>query len=84
MALNILNVFEPPGTDGEEPEECFDGAASRTALVLHQEFKEDFLVGMPDEGGTIPGSRIRSWISERVVRVGGKVVGHVPRGTRAV
>ncbi|MDP9484728.1 MAG: hypothetical protein M3Q49_02860 [Actinomycetota bacterium] len=84
FALNILNRFETPGTDGEEPEACFDGVASRTAMVLHQEFKEDFLAGMPEEGGTIPGSEIRAWISERVVRVGGKVVGYVPRGARAV
>ncbi len=60
LALNILNLFEPPGTDGEEPEACFDGEASRTALVLHQEFKEDFLAGLPDGGGTIPGSEIRA------------------------
>ncbi|MDP9481343.1 MAG: hypothetical protein M3R38_37710 [Actinomycetota bacterium] len=84
LALNILNLFEPPGTDGHEPVRCFDGEASRTAHELHQEFKARFLAGMPWEGGRISGTEIRAWISEHVVRVGGKVVGYVPRGAKAV
>lgn len=80
LALNILNLFEPPGTDGQQPERCFDGECSRTAQVLHQAFKRDFIAPMPWTGGTIPGVEIRSWISGRVVRVGGKVVGYVGEG----
>lgn len=87
LALNILNLFEPPGADGQEPVGCWDGEASRTAHALHQAFKEDFLAKMPAEGGMIRGTEIRAWISERVVRDGGEagtVVGYVPRGARAV
>lgn len=31
----------------------------------HQDFKWSFISRMPDEGGTIPGHVIRSWITER-------------------
>lgn len=84
LALNILNLFEPVGADGQEPVVCWDGQASQTAHALHQRFKADFLVGMPWEGGTISGANIRAWISERVVRADGVVIGYSPRGARAV
>lgn len=31
----------------------------------HQDFKRDFICGLPDEGGTIPGNAIAAWIQER-------------------
>ena len=84
LALNILNLFEPPGSDGQGSVKCFDGEASRTAYELHKDFKARFLAGMPWEGGRILGTEIRAWISERVVRAGGIVVGYVTEGARAV
>lgn len=47
LALNILIAFEVPSFD---------------ATMLHQEFKREFLAGMPREGGTIAPERIREWI----------------------
>lgn len=79
LALNILNAFIPPGSDSQRPVRCFEGEASKTAAALHQCFKEEFLAGLPAEGGTIPGEVIRAWIEARIVRVSGEIVGHVPQ-----
>lgn len=70
LALNILNAFVPPGTDGVEPWEINSvgnkrGICSATAGRLHQDFKRDFIAGMPREGGTIPAQEIRDWIERQ-------------------
>lgn len=80
LALNILNLFEPPGSDGEEEVLCFRGQASRVAYELHQAFKEDFIACLPWEGDVIPGWEIRAWISARVLRAGGRSVAFGRRG----
>ena len=65
LALNILNAFIPPGTEGEDPVECHQGKCSATAARLHQEFKWEFLASMPREGGTIPAEKILNFIYAR-------------------
>jgi hypothetical protein len=62
LALNILNAFVPPGTDGHDPVRCHRGFASQTAADLHQAFKRDFIAGMDPAGGTIRADMIRDWI----------------------
>lgn len=35
------------------------------ALTLHQDFKREFVVRLPEAGGTISGASIREWISSK-------------------
>jgi hypothetical protein len=63
LALNILNAFAPPKSDGEEPVECFKGVCSATAMRLHQDFKWTFIAPMPRVGGTIKAETIRNWLA---------------------
>lgn len=65
LALNILNAFIPPGSDNEPPCHCFQGESSFTAQRLHQDFKRDFLVDMPLEGGVITVAEIYAWLVEK-------------------
>jgi hypothetical protein len=65
LALNILNAFIPPGHDGSVPLACHEGECSRTALLFHQEFKNQFLVSMPREGGVITAQQITDFITEQ-------------------
>lgn len=65
LALNVLNLFAPPGADGLRPVRCYRHAASRTAWQLHQLFKWKFIGPLPEEGGVIPGTLIRAWIAEQ-------------------
>jgi hypothetical protein len=62
LALNILNAFVPPGTDGEEPVECYKSVCSGTAARLHQQFKSDYIAMMPKTGGVILASQIKGWL----------------------
>jgi len=48
LALNILNLYVKP------PE----------AFRLHQQFKEKFIVGMPNDGGVLKADKVREWIKE--------------------
>lgn len=63
LALNVLNLFVPPGADGLPPVRCYRHSASRTAWQLHQPFKWKFIGPLPEEGGVIPGALIRAWIA---------------------
>ena len=65
LALNVLNLFVPPGTDGLPPVQCYRHTASRTAWQLHQSFKWEFIGPLPEEGGLLPGTLIRAWIAEQ-------------------
>lgn len=65
LALNILNAFAPPGSDGQPAVKCFEGFSSYTASMLHQEFKNHFLVGLPEKGGTITADDIKEWIDDQ-------------------
>lgn len=49
LALNILWHFTSPAT----------------AIRWHQQFKHDFLVSMPKEGGVISGKTIKKWIEAK-------------------
>lgn len=57
LALNILNAFRPPrtdgGGDGHEPMKCYHGYCSKTAWALHQAFKWRFIKAIPKPGGSI-------------------------------
>lgn len=37
-----------------------------TAWQPHQEFKADFIEGLPPEGAVIPAERIRAWIDRKL------------------
>lgn len=71
LALNVLDVYLPtnwrvPGSKGRPKErttQVWSGHfVSDEAFNLHQEFKRRFIVGMPEEGGVIPGDIIRDWL----------------------
>jgi len=62
LALNILNAFFPPESDGYPAVKCHRGKCSRTAFTLHHEFKFQFIATLPPEGGTIPALTIKVWI----------------------
>lgn len=63
LALNVLNAFVPPGTDGLPPVKCFRGVCSKTAYRLHQRFKEEIISSLPHQGGMIPCSVIEDWLA---------------------
>ncbi len=65
LALNILNLFAPPGSDGLRPVRCYRETCSRTAWQLHQSFKWEFLAPLTESGGVLPGTLIRAWIAEQ-------------------
>ncbi len=65
LALNILNAFVPPGTDGHEAVDCWKGQCSQTAWDLHRDFKNFFLAQLPVDGGMILAQTIEYWIKER-------------------
>jgi len=65
LALNILCMFVPPGSDGEPPAKCWRGVASATAVRLHQAFKWEFIGGVPWQGQTIPAERISEWLAAK-------------------
>jgi hypothetical protein len=72
LALNILNQFVPPGSDGYPPVAYsaphwapnVTNEASRTAHLLESAFRYQFIYGMDNKGGTLSGSAIRQWIDE--------------------
>lgn len=70
LALNILNYFVAPGSDGL-PEHALQSPywgsrkrtfASDTALKLSRQFREEFIENLPLYGGIISADRIRQWI----------------------
>jgi hypothetical protein len=77
FALNILAIFLPvedgalwdaddnaANWDGPYKIKLWDGTfVSSAAWGLHQGFKQQFIATGPREGGTIPGTAIRKWIS---------------------
>ena len=64
LALNILNAFIPPNTDGAKPVNCHKHQASKTAYVLHQNFKRKFLCAMDEQGGRISKKAIKDFIAQ--------------------
>lgn len=63
LALNILNAFVPPNTDGLPAVDCFRGHCSTTAHRLHQKFKDEIISRVPHQGGMIPGAVIEAWLA---------------------
>ena len=53
LALNILNAFIPPCSDGKPPVKMYAGFASETAARYHQEVKDVFIATMGKNGGTV-------------------------------
>ena len=74
LALNILNAFIPPRSDGAEAVEQERTSwhpkkrtfASATALMLHADFEREFIAKLPQEGGIISGERICDWILNKL------------------
>jgi hypothetical protein len=70
LALNILNYFVAPGSDGLQERELqspYWGSrkrtfASDTAVKLSSSFREEFIENLPLYGGIISADRIRQWI----------------------
>lgn len=77
LAMNILNQFVPPGTDGFKPckvdtpwwGERSQTFASKTAVCLVGEFKATFLEKLPLQGGVIEGQVIQEWLNSRAEQV---------------
>lgn len=66
LALNVLAILIPNGSDGAEGWRIWDGqTVSATAGLLHQTFKDDFIAGMDRAGGKIAIEDIRAWIAEQ-------------------
>lgn len=65
LALNVLHFFVPAGEDGDRAVKVYRGKTSSFAWRFHQDFKRDFLVSMPHEGGVIEGDKIREWIQNK-------------------
>lgn len=74
LALNILNYFVPPNSDGlpeHELQTPYWGAkrrtfASETAVKLSSRFRDEFIETMPHHGGILSPDRIRQWILSEV------------------
>lgn len=63
LALNILNEFVPPGSDGLDPVRCnFVNVASATAFSLHVGFAEDVVGRMDPDGEDVPAPEILRWL----------------------
>ncbi len=66
LGLNVLAQLVPLGADKARGWKIHDRQQiSATAGLLHNEFKSQFLAGMPKEGGRIPIAAIRRWLEER-------------------
>jgi|GEM_PF-3276150 len=73
FALNILNYFLPPGSDGADPQpikECYwsrnqRSSASEAAVKLAGEFKAEFIAKLPPFGGVISAERIKQWLLQQ-------------------
>lgn len=63
LALNILHLLLPPQDD--DTDAVIGGVrVSREAVILHQDFKRDFLSCMHRDGGHLDIETIRRWIDE--------------------
>lgn len=69
LALNILNAYIPPRTDGHEPVKCFKGICSETAWRMHHVFKFGFLTMVPRDGCTIRKDAILEWLQANGAKI---------------
>lgn len=82
LALNILNHFVPPGSDGiteVEAEKIYwpprvRTFSSATALILGPLFVEEVISNIPRAGGIISSDRIRDWILTRAEKCREKIL----------
>jgi hypothetical protein len=66
LALNALNLYVRPGSDGLAPRECaVVNVASATAFSLHERFAAEVLAGVSHRGAEIPYRRVAAWIEDR-------------------
>lgn len=66
LALNALNAYVPPGSDGLPPVRCEKGLASKTARDLHEDFAVEFLMEPdPDHGEVLGAREIYDWIEAK-------------------
>jgi hypothetical protein len=82
LALNILNWFVPPEADGLEAVTCWKGRCSRTAWVLHLDFKEELIAPMARQADhQLDGEGILAWIAAHpFCKACGRVHGAEPDG----
>lgn len=68
LAFNIIeNTLRILGYDGETTNSTWDKRrVFKMAFTLKQDFKEEFIAGMPNEGGYIPFDRISTWVKVRI------------------
>lgn len=73
LALNVLNLFIPPESDGRPSirQETFGAppkhtACSQTTVDLVQDFADELLFKVPEYGGFISAERIKNWIRSKV------------------
>lgn len=64
LALNILTALYPPTDDQKIP--CAGGYTSHIALKHHQNFKFALLCEVGKNKGTLPWSRIATWIKKNI------------------
>ena len=69
LALNIMELAARDVLDADQsvvelwgPDGSFQQRCSREAWVLHQDFKWEFIAGLPEEGGEIPWQQIVEWV----------------------
>jgi len=64
LALNIVEVvLRQMGYRGSKMLILWNGdTCFRKAYTLHQDFKREFIAGMPEAGGVIPLDKIKKWI----------------------
>lgn len=66
LALNVCQWYlNSIGYRGEKSQ-CFDGNCWSLALVLHQDFKRDFIASAPHEGTVIPFNQIKDWFDKNI------------------
>lgn len=69
FAMNILNLFVPPRSDGLAPVKCWAGECSATAWTLHHYFKDKFIAPLPSKGGTIYGGDVLDFLARHATEV---------------
>ena len=63
LALNIVEeLLRLRGFKGRRVA-CYRGDCFEVAFLLHQDFKEEFIAGMSQDGGLIPYEQAQAWLT---------------------
>jgi hypothetical protein len=66
LALNVLAELLPAGFDRGAVYQLRRGKCSGAAMRLYQDFKAEFIAGIPRDGGSVSAAEIRGWVSLRL------------------